>query len=116
MVAMLPTFLVLIFAFAFPVATSALLQAKLQTWYFWFQIVFVVLVTAIGPSVVEFTKTFFTNPFGVFALLGTALPYATHFYMNFLVLQWATHCMILMRYTPLAKWFAFKNLGFSEEE
>merc|ERR1740123_1324648 len=31
------------------------------------------------------------------------MPYATHFYMNFLVLAWATHAMGMMRYVPLTK-------------
>ena len=36
----------------FPLVAAAYAQHKLQIWYFWFQIVFVVLVTSIGPSVV----------------------------------------------------------------
>eukprot|EP00419_Tripos_fusus_P028694 CAMPEP_0172712884 /NCGR_PEP_ID=MMETSP1074-20121228/61358_1 /TAXON_ID=2916 /ORGANISM="Ceratium fusus, Strain PA161109" /LENGTH=204 /DNA_ID=CAMNT_0013536879 /DNA_START=304 /DNA_END=918 /DNA_ORIENTATION=- len=43
------------------------------------------------------------------------MPYATHFYMNFLVLQWTTHAMGSMRYVPLGKFISFKRL-FAEKE
>jgi hypothetical protein len=115
MVAFLPTFLIIIFKLCFPLVAAAYAQHKLQIWYFWFQIVFVVLVTAIGPSVIIFTETLFKDPFGIFALLSEALPYATHFYMNFLVLQWLTHCMNLMRYVNLSKFLALNKICDSEE-
>merc|ERR1740116_789845 len=44
------------------------------------------------------------------------MPYATHFYMNFLVLAWATHAMGMMRYVPLAKFkMAMKIFGNEED-
>jgi hypothetical protein len=115
MVAFLPTILLLIFRSFFILKADAWSQTRLQSWYFWFQIVFVLLVTAIGSSVVEFTTTLFTDPFAIFSLLADTMPHATHFYMNFLVLQWTTHFMNLLRYVPLSKFLGFRQL-FEEEE
>jgi len=115
MVAFLPTILLLIFRSFFILKADAWSQTRLQKWYFWFQIVFVILITAIGDSVVEFTTTIFTDPIAVFGMLAETMPHATHFYMNFLVLQWTTHAMILLRYVPLSKFLGFRNL-YEEEE
>jgi len=115
MVAFLPTILLLIFRSFFILKADAWSQTRLQNWYFWFQIVFVILITAIGDSVVEFTTTIFTDPIAVFGMLAETMPHATHFYMNFLVLQWTTHAMNLLRYVPLSKFLGFRNI-FEEEE
>jgi len=115
MVAFLPTILLLIFRSFFILKADAWSQTRLQKWYFWFQIVFVIMITAIGDSVVEFTTTFFTDPIAVFGMLAETMPHATHFYMNFLVLQWTTHAMNLLRYVPLSKFLGFRNI-FEEEE
>lgn len=110
MVAFLPTFLLLIFHSCFVLKANAFAQQKLQTWYFWFQVVFVLLITAIGGSVVKFTQTLFADPFATFGILGHALPTATHFYMNFIVLQWHTHAMNFLRYIPLAKFLGVREI------
>lgn len=113
MVSMLPTFLILIFDTFFTLPDSWLAQEMLQNWYFIFQVVFVLLVTAIGSSVVEFTETLVTDPFAIFTLLGEKLPDATHFYMNYLVLQWTTHFMSLLRTSNWGKYIVFKHvLGY----
>jgi len=115
MIAFLPTILLLIFRSFFILKADAWSQTRLQKWYFWFQVVFVILVTAIGDSVVEFTTTIVSDPMAVFGLLAETMPHSTHFYMNFLVLQWTTHAMNLLRYVPLGKFRAFK-LRYEEEE
>jgi len=103
MVAFLPTFLLIIFRACFTLRADAFAQHKLQVWYFWFQIVFVVLATAVGQNVKGFTQTLVEKPFAIFGVMAKTMPYATHFYMNFLVLAWATHAMGMMRYVPLTK-------------
>jgi len=115
MVAFLPTILLLIFRSFFILKADAWSQTRLQKYYFWFQIVFVILITAIGDSVVEFTTTIFTDPIAVFGMLAETMPHATHFYMNFLVLQWTTHAMNLLRYVALSKFLGFRNI-YEEEE
>jgi hypothetical protein len=115
MVAFLPTLLILIFRMFFTLKADAFAQHKVQVWYFWFQVVFVILATAVGQDALGFTKTLFTDPFAIFSLLATTMPYATHFYMNFMTIQWATHAMNILRYVTLAKFQAFKKL-FKDED
>jgi hypothetical protein len=114
MVAFLPTILILIFRFCFVLKDDAWSQLRLQNWYFVFQVVFVILITAISSNIVEFTETAFTDPTRIPILLGESMPYATHFYMNFMVLQWMTHSMNLTRYIQLAKYFIFSSFLESE--
>mmetsp|Transcript_47808 Transcript_47808/g.102477 ORF Transcript_47808/g.102477 Transcript_47808/m.102477 type:complete len:792 (-) Transcript_47808:98-2473(-) len=115
MVAFLPTFLILIFQFFFTVYAEAWTQAKLQKWYFWFQFVFIILATAVGQNIVEFIKTLFQDPTSVFAVLSDTMPYATHFYMNFLVLQWFSHGMNFTRAVPLSKFILARALYDDED-
>lgn len=115
MVAFLPTILLLIFRSFWILKADTLAQKRLQTYYFWFQIVFVVLVTAIGSDAVGFTMTVFTDPLALPDLLGAAMPPATHFYMNFLVLQWVTHAQGLMRHVMLIKFLSFKQVMPEED-
>jgi hypothetical protein len=109
MVAFLPTFLILIFRSCFTLKDDAFAQQMLQNWYFIFQLVFVILVTAIGASMLQFLETLVESPTEIFPLLGSTMPFATHFYMNYLVLQWASHAMVLTRYIPLTKFLIFRR-------
>uniref|UniRef100_A0A7S2NDN8 CSC1/OSCA1-like 7TM region domain-containing protein n=1 Tax=Alexandrium andersonii TaxID=327968 RepID=A0A7S2NDN8_9DINO len=114
MVAFLPTFLILIFKSFFTCRAEAWQQHKLQIWYFWFQVVFVLLATAVGQNVRGFTQTIVNDPMQIFSELAATMPYATHFYMNFLVLQWMSHGMVFTRYIPL---FKFKvAMGLYDEK
>mmetsp|Transcript_112187 Transcript_112187/g.210405 ORF Transcript_112187/g.210405 Transcript_112187/m.210405 type:complete len:884 (+) Transcript_112187:141-2792(+) len=110
MIAFLPTFLICIFYTFFSLPDAVVAQEMLQHWYFVFQVVFVLLVTAIGPSLFDFLKAPVTQPSDIFRLLGDALPTATHFYMNFLVLQWASHFANLTRSSQLVKFIFFKRI------
>lgn len=110
MVAYLPTFLILIFKTFFVLKDEAWAQHKLHNYYFWFNLTFVILVTAVGGSVVSFVRTLMTNPMGVFVLLGATMPGTTHFYMNFVVLQWIANSLNMLRYVPLAKFLAFRKI------
>jgi hypothetical protein len=115
MVAFLPTLLILIFRLFFTLKADAFAQHKVQVWYFWFQVVFVILATAVGQDALGFTKTLFVDPFAIFGLLAQTMPYATHFYMNFMTIQWATHAMNVLRYVTLLKFKAFNKL-FKDED
>uniref|UniRef100_A0A7S4VV24 CSC1/OSCA1-like 7TM region domain-containing protein n=2 Tax=Alexandrium monilatum TaxID=311494 RepID=A0A7S4VV24_9DINO len=103
----LPTILMQIFDRFFILRADAWAQHKLQVWYFWFQIVFVLLVTIVGSSVVIAFKQIAEKPFAVFGILADSMPSATHFYLNFMVMQWVTHAMNLTRYINLVKYLAF---------
>lgn len=111
MVAFLPTFLLLIFHFFFMFPDTTYSQQELQNWYFVFQVVFVILVTAIGPSLADFMKAIAENPLDVPLIFGKTMPLATHFYMNFIVLQWVSHFTNLTRNVNLIKYIIFGNMS-----
>lgn len=111
----LPTLMLLLFRDCFNLKADPWAQQRLQVWYFWFQVVFVICVTAVGDDVVDLAKDVATSPFSVFQLLAAQLPKATHFYMNYLVLQWSTDAMNLLRYFPLIKYLAAKQIWTEEE-
>jgi hypothetical protein len=115
MVSFLPTFLVLIFKHFFTLKSASWAQAKLQTWYFLFQLVFVVLATAICQNIAGFTRSVLLDPYAIVQKLATDLPLATHFYMNFLVFQCVTHVHNILRLANFAKFHAAAVL-YSREE
>jgi len=114
MVAFLPTFLIQIFSNFFTLRSNAWTQHALQKWYYWFQVIFVLLATAVGQNARGFATTLATQPFAIFGLMADTMPYATHFYMSFTVTQWFTHAMNLTRYIPLMKFKGF--LALYDEE
>jgi len=116
MVAFLPTFLILIFRLCFILKDDAYAQLKLEKWYFIFNLVFVILVTSIGTNIIEFMKTAATNPFGLIIVFAKTMPHATHYYMNFMVLQPVTHSMNLTRYINIMKFEGFSRLYDDENE
>lgn len=115
MVSFLPTFLVIIFRTFFTLNDDSYTQYTLQNWYFIFQFVFVILVTAIGDSLFEFMKTLVMTPLEIMPMLAKTMPLATHFYMNFIVLAWAAHATSFTRSVPLMKYIFFKQI-FEEEQ
>mmetsp|Transcript_73750 Transcript_73750/g.185884 ORF Transcript_73750/g.185884 Transcript_73750/m.185884 type:complete len:765 (+) Transcript_73750:89-2383(+) len=115
MLAFMPTILLGIFQFFFALKADVWSQHQLQIWYFVFQLVFVVLATAIGNSLWSSIEKLALDPFSIFALLAEKLPVATHFYMNYLVLQWTSHAIALLRASSLVKFLMWKTL-YTEEE
>lgn len=110
MVSMMPTLLILIFSNFFPLKAEAHAQHKLHAWYFLFLLVFVVLVVPVGNSLMRFVMTVAQHPFKIFPALADTMPNVTHFYLNFLVLQWSMHASNLLRYMQLAKFLAMRVL------
>merc|ERR1719174_2387875 len=55
------------------------------------------------------------SPVDAFGVLAESMPQATHFYMNFLVLQWVTHAMNLVRYTQLGKFLMWRKILGEDE-
>jgi len=104
----LPTLLVLIFDNFFMLKADAWVQKQLQIWYFWFMIIFILLVTTIGSSVIIAFKDIIERPFEIFGLMADSMPQATHFYLNFMTLEWVIHSMNLTRYINLAKYIVLR--------
>merc|ERR1719263_909218 len=48
------------------------------------------------------------RPMRTFKLLADTLPLASHFYLNFMVMQWVTHAMNLTRYVNLIKFLMLR--------
>eukprot|EP00448_Togula_jolla_P016328 CAMPEP_0170583920 /NCGR_PEP_ID=MMETSP0224-20130122/8410_1 /TAXON_ID=285029 /ORGANISM="Togula jolla, Strain CCCM 725" /LENGTH=764 /DNA_ID=CAMNT_0010907315 /DNA_START=78 /DNA_END=2372 /DNA_ORIENTATION=+ len=105
-----PTFFVLIFSNFFVLKAEAWVQHRIQDWYFYFQVVFVLLVTAIGSSLMKTAEQLAEHPTMIFSLLAETLPLATHFYLNYLPLQWVTHGQNLTRIVSLFKFKAFSAI------
>lgn len=108
--ACLPTILMMIIYRCFLMGAHAWAQQRLQIVYFWFQIIFSILVTAVGGSLLGKIKEIVDKPMDTFGLLADHLPGATHFYLNFIVMQWATHGFVMTRYMQLFKYFGFRAL------
>lgn len=101
----IPTFFMLIFSNFFVLKSGNSLQHKIQDWYFYFQVIFVLLVTAVGSSLLDTMEALAEDPTSIFSLLADTLPLATHFYLNYLPLQWVTHAQNMCRF---ANFFKFK--------
>jgi len=111
----LPTILLLIFRSFFSLKADIFAQHKLQTWYFFFMLFFVVLVTCISKTIVDTFKDIVRRPETIMELLAQHLPDTTHFYMDFLMLQWGEQAMNFMRHVILGKFLLFKHVLGHEE-
>jgi hypothetical protein len=115
MMSMLPTFLMMIYDL-YTLKSNGWKQLYLQTWYFWFLVVFVLLVTCIGSDLTGFIESIAERPFSIFSVLANRMPLTTHFYLNYVIMQPLTHGMNLTRYINLLKYWAFKKaLGLRKE-
>ncbi|CAJ1347409.1 unnamed protein product, partial [Effrenium voratum] len=110
----LPTFLVLIFNYCFALKADAWEQHLIQQWYFYFLVVYVLLVTAVGTSLWERSTELIENPTAIFSLLANSLPNASHFYLNYVPLQWSTHAMNMTRYINVFKYVGFRKVCSEE--
>jgi len=106
----LPTALNLIFAYFFKLKAGRWAQHRIQIWYFWFQVIFVLLVTAVGSSLWDTMLLLMNHPTFIFQLLADRLPAATHFYLNYMVMQWVIHGLNLTRYVNLFKFQALATI------
>lgn len=111
----LPTLFMTIFRTFFVLKSESLAQHKLQCWFFVFQLIFVVLVTTVGKSIITQFQHIAENPKEIIQIMADSLPKATHFYMTYLVLQWSRRAMEMLRHMPLSKFLVFRVI-FSQEE
>jgi len=84
-------------------------QHALQRWYYWFLVLFVLLVHAIGASLLGTGLVLLRDPLSFFPLLGDSLPKVCHFYLNFLAAQWAVQSMEAMRIPNLLKFLYYRR-------
>lgn len=106
--AFLPTILLLIFRSFYALKADTYAQNKLQIWYFFFQVFFVVLVTCIGKSLLKTFSKVARDPDRLLELMADNMPDATHFYMDYMMLQWVEQAMCFLRNVNLAKFILFR--------
>jgi len=112
--ALLPTFFMLIFTNFFKLDSHAWGQRRLEIWYFWFLMIFVVFVTALGSSIVDAASTGFQRPWDLIKSLATLFPKVTHFYLNFFPMQFVLSACMLTRAANLFKYLFFSSLNDEE--
>mmetsp|Transcript_31269 Transcript_31269/g.68508 ORF Transcript_31269/g.68508 Transcript_31269/m.68508 type:complete len:859 (-) Transcript_31269:347-2923(-) len=106
----LPAFLTIIFYKFVILKAEAWLQHRVQQWYFYFLIIYVLLVTAIGTSLTGTARKIAARPLSAFEVLAESLPYASHFYLSYLPMTWVTHCVNLTRANNLLKFLFFRTV------
>jgi len=104
MVDFLPTILMLIFTNCFSLYDKSQAQYKLSVWYWWMNVLYVVMVTALGTNFLSFAEVLAKDPLRIFSLLANTMPECTHYYMNYIGMQAFVHAMVLTRYVPLVKY------------
>ncbi|CAK9093642.1 Hypothetical protein (Fragment) [Durusdinium trenchii] len=110
-----PTVLINIFSLLFNFKSEVKNQLELQNWYFWFMVFFVIGVTVVGQDFVNFVEQVAKQPTQLPMVLAEKMPTSTHYYLNFLVLQWVTHAMNLTRYMQVTKFVGFSKI-WSEDD
>jgi len=104
LMAVLPAlFLVIIRRFFRPIS-AARSRLFLEKLYFTFQLVFVLLVTALGQGFFTTLVFLAESPLGVLPLLARTLPSASHFYLAYMVMGWFACSSDIVRPGPLAKY------------
>jgi hypothetical protein len=114
LMSIVPMFLMLIFDRCFVSRAEVDLQHRLQVWYFYFLVIFVLLATAIGSSILTTGKELLRQPLSAPALLAKNMPASTHFYLKFIPLQMAAYVTAGMRNGQLVKYLVFKSIYGSE--
>jgi hypothetical protein len=110
MMSFLPMFLGMIFTGFFELRAARWGQLQMQSYYYWFLVLFVLLTTAIGTNLVAFIDSFAKSPFMVFKVLAQTMPNTTHFYLKYVLMQPTTHGMELTRWFYVLKYWLFTQM------
>eukprot|EP00928_Gymnodinium_smaydae_P078981 TRINITY_DN63019_c0_g1_i1.p1 TRINITY_DN63019_c0_g1~~TRINITY_DN63019_c0_g1_i1.p1 ORF type:complete len:933 (-),score=229.92 TRINITY_DN63019_c0_g1_i1:79-2877(-) len=105
---LLPTLFLMIFREFFSIESGAMAQYHMQHWFYAFNIFFIVLVTAVGRSLLATAETVARDPGELFELLALSLPTASHFYLQYVVLGWFSVALEQLRTSNLFKYMAFR--------
>eukprot|EP00930_Biecheleria_cincta_P040959 TRINITY_DN28044_c0_g1_i1.p1 TRINITY_DN28044_c0_g1~~TRINITY_DN28044_c0_g1_i1.p1 ORF type:complete len:862 (+),score=124.99 TRINITY_DN28044_c0_g1_i1:35-2620(+) len=106
----LPSCLMLISRRLFVLKAGRWCQLKLQMLYYYFLVVFVLLITAVGSSIFCTASNLVERPVSIFSLLASTMPKATQFYLCYFPLQWTSYVLELVRYQNLAKFVTMLTL------
>mmetsp|Transcript_47508 Transcript_47508/g.110755 ORF Transcript_47508/g.110755 Transcript_47508/m.110755 type:complete len:806 (+) Transcript_47508:98-2515(+) len=97
-------------------ASGAQEQIALQRRYFNFLVVFVVLVNAIGISIVSSLEVLVQTPASAFTLLADTLPSVSHFYANYLIFGTTCLLLCLLRLPVLGRYVFHRACGVEVHE
>lgn len=103
-----PTIFSLIFKYFFCLKSELWRQQRVQRWYFYFLVIFVLLITAVGASLAMVYLELFEDPARIFKLLADSLPGASQFYLKFMMFQWAAETLQLARHVVLVKFLLYR--------
>jgi len=110
----LPTILKGIIDAYFFLGTDRASQLYLQQWYFWFLVTFVLLITAVGSSVLDKIAEIAAHPESALFTLASTLPSTSTFYTDYTIYQWSTTFLTITRYSIFLKFVGLKALATSE--
>jgi len=91
-------------------------QLMLQRWYTYFLFTFVLLATALGSSLMQTGERLLQHPLLVVFLLADTLPMATHFYLNYIALQWSALVVDFLRPAVLSKFVVLRAFFEDKDE
>lgn len=105
-----PSFLVLIFHAFMKLKAEAWMQQRIQQWFFLFFIVFVLFVTVVGNSLLQTMREVLLDPWSIMSLFASTMPHCTHFYLNYMTVQWPLHFQEMLRMFQLIKFCGFRAM------
>jgi len=73
------------------------------------------LITAVGQSLLDTGLEILQQPLSVFELLARKLPNTTHFYLNYIAVQWAGHATGATRYYNLGMFCIYRLFNNQQE-
>jgi hypothetical protein len=111
----LPTICYSIASSCFTVIGSNKLQLKVQSWYFLLEVLYVILVVAIGSGLETFIAKLADHPLDIFNILADTMPSSSNFYGTYIILQWFSQCLILTRYMNLVKFWMYSKFHSPED-
>lgn len=113
--ALLPFILFIIIKTFFTRKAGAWAQIRLMRWYYGFLLIFVVLVTIVGRSLLIFLVALALEPADIIGLMAKSLPGASHFYINYLVLDWFTTVWQHVRHGNLINYLMLRLRSMTPE-
>jgi len=108
--AIMPNILLFIIRKFFILKAGTWAQLRLQEWYYYFQVIFVVLAAAFGRSLYLALDRVLNDFPKAFSSLENELPRASNFYLSYAVLGWSGTAVYLLRPIALAKYAAFRTV------
>mmetsp|Transcript_46419 Transcript_46419/g.81673 ORF Transcript_46419/g.81673 Transcript_46419/m.81673 type:complete len:984 (-) Transcript_46419:66-3017(-) len=105
-----PILLGFIFNGWFLVRARSLLQQRLQQWSFAWTFFYVLIVASVGGLLITAVKMTFTDdePFAVFKAFAVVVPLTSHFYFNYIMMQWSACAFDFSRWVNVTKFMVYR--------